>query len=183
MIIGITGTNGAGKGTVVEYLVEKGFTHYSARDFITAEIQKRGLEVNRDNTRAIANSLRQEYGPAYVIESLFYKAQEDGGDAVIESVRTVGEAQFLKGQGAHIFAVDADQHTRYERIVGRGSALDKVSFEQFVEQEDREMASTDSWDMNISGVMALADYTLTNDGTVENLHAQVDAVLEKLGTS
>jgi dephospho-CoA kinase len=32
MIIGITGTDGAGKGAVVDYLVaQKGFTHYSGR--------------------------------------------------------------------------------------------------------------------------------------------------------
>jgi len=42
IIIGITGTLGAGKGTVVEYLQEKGFRHYSARGFITKEVEKRG---------------------------------------------------------------------------------------------------------------------------------------------
>ena len=39
LIIGITGTLGAGKGTVVEYLVEKkGFDHYSVRAFLLKEI-------------------------------------------------------------------------------------------------------------------------------------------------
>ena len=34
--IGITGTLGAGKGTIVDYLIEKrGFVHYSVRAFIT----------------------------------------------------------------------------------------------------------------------------------------------------
>ena len=36
--IGITGTLGAGKGTIVEYLQkEKGFSHYSVRAFLTDE--------------------------------------------------------------------------------------------------------------------------------------------------
>ena len=44
-IIGITGTIGAGKGTIVDYLVkEKGYVHYSVRAFIAEEIQRRGLE-------------------------------------------------------------------------------------------------------------------------------------------
>ncbi len=41
LIIGITGTLGAGKGTIVEYLEkEMGFDHLSVRDFITKEIEK-----------------------------------------------------------------------------------------------------------------------------------------------
>lgn len=179
MIIGITGTNGSGKGTVVEHLVSKGFAHFSARAFITEEIERRGLPVNRDNTRLVANDLRQAHGPAYVVESLFKEATTAGGDAVIESVRTIGETEFLKSQGALIFAVDADRKTRYDRAVLRGSATDKVSFETFCEQEDREMSSTDPWDMNVFGVMALADYTIRNDGTIDELYAQVGEILEK----
>ena len=41
MIIGITGTDGSGKGTVVDYLVEqKGFKHYSARAIFEEEIAR-----------------------------------------------------------------------------------------------------------------------------------------------
>lgn len=38
-IIGITGTLGAGKGTVVDYLVKnKGFNHFSVGDYLIDEI-------------------------------------------------------------------------------------------------------------------------------------------------
>lgn len=180
MIIGITGTNGAGKGTVVEYLIKKGFAHYSARAFITAEIERRGLPVDRDNMRLVANDLRQQHSPSYVIDSLYDQAAAAGGDAVIESVRVVEEARHLQERSAVVLAVDADRKLRYERAVSRGSATDKVTFEQFCEQEDREMNAPDAWDMNIFGVMKIADYTLENNGTVEELNAQVDEVLAKI---
>ena len=180
MIIGITGTNGSGKGTVVDYLKAKGFTHYSARAFITAEIERRGLPVNRDNTRLVANDLRKTHEPTYIIGSLLTEALAEGKDAVIESVRVVAEAELLKGQGAVILATDADRKLRYERVVARQSELDKISFETFCEQEEREMNALDAWDMSVAGVMAMADYTIQNNGSLEELHAKVDEILHKI---
>lgn len=180
MIIGITGTNGSGKGTVVDYLVEKSFAHYSMSGVIIEEIKKRGLAVNRDNTRLVGNNLRKTHGPAYLVETNYERAMQAGGDAIIEALRAIGEAEFLKEHAVPLLAVDADRRIRYERITGRAGALDQVTFEHFSEQEDRELAGTDVWDMNIAGVMAMADYTLHNDGTVEELHAQVDEALAKL---
>lgn len=180
MIIGVTGTNGSGKGTVVEYLVQKGFAHYSARDFIVEEVQRRGLLVNRDTITVTANDLRALYGPAYVIEQLLARADETKGDVGIESIRTVGEARVLLAAGAILLGVDADPRLRYERVVKRGSATDSVDFDTFIAQEKRELSSDDPNNQNILGVMALADYTLHNDGTLEELHAQIDTALEKI---
>jgi dephospho-CoA kinase len=178
MLIGITGTNGAGKGAVVEYLVSaKGFSRYSARAVIMDEVRARHLsKMDKDTMRDVANELRKEHGAAYVIEQLYAMAEGEG-NIVLESVRTIGEAEFLKGHGAHILAVDADKKTRYERITERGTDDDQLTFEEFSAREDREMASSDPWDMNVFGVMQLADAEVTNNGTLEELHLQVDEAL------
>ncbi|MFA6503287.1 MAG: AAA family ATPase [Candidatus Paceibacterota bacterium] len=180
MIVGVTGTNGSGKGTVVDYLVQKGFAHYSARDFIVEEVQRRGLPVNRDTITVTANNLRELHGPAYVVEQLLARAGETRGDVGIESIRTVGEARVLKASGAILIGVDADPALRYERAVQRASVTDAVDFDTFVAQEKRELTSEDPNKQNVLGVMALADYTLHNDGTLAELHAQVDEVLQEI---
>jgi dephospho-CoA kinase len=130
--------------------------------------------------RDVANDLRKTHSPSYVIESLYERARQAGKDAVIESIRTIGEADYLKSHGALLLAVDADRQVRYERIVLRGSATDRVSFEQFCEQEDREMNAQDAWDMNVSGVMLRADSHVVNSGTRDELHAQIDGALEQI---
>lgn len=181
MIIGVTGTNGAGKGTVVDYLVEKkGFTHYSARDFLVEEITRRGMPIDRNSMNMVGNDLRASNHPAYVIQQLFEQAREAGGDAVIESVRAVGEAEFLKNHGAKLLTIDADPHIRYERAVLRGSGTDKVDFDTFIAQEQREMASTEAWNMSVGGVMQMADFTVTNNGDLKGLHDQLDTVISKI---
>lgn len=181
MIIGITGTNGAGKGTVVDYLVkQKGFKHYSNSGLIIEEIKRRGIAVDRDNTRLVGNDLRKINGPAYLVETNYARAIAEGGDAVIEALRAIGEAQFLKSHGGILFAVDADRKVRYERAVGRGTALDKISFEHFCEQEDNEMNAPEVWDMNIQGVMAMADKIFTNNRAPEELFVQVEEALRGL---
>ncbi len=180
MIIGITGTNGSGKGTVVEHLKSKGFTHYSARQVILREIERRGLPPARDTMRTVANDLRKTHHPAYIVEELFKQAAAAGGDAVIESVRVLKEAEFLKERGAFLIAVDAIRRLRYERVVRRGSPTDHISYDTFCAQEDAEMNNPEPWDMNIFGVMQLADYTIVNIGSPEEITSRVDAIVDTL---
>jgi dephospho-CoA kinase len=132
MIIGITGTNGAGKGTVVDYLLERGFKHYSARQVFLDEIARRGLIPDRSVIIDVANDLRATHGAAYVIETLLAQAEAVGGDAVIESIREVPGAELLKTRGALLLGVDADPRLRYERAVKRSSETDQVDFDTFI---------------------------------------------------
>lgn len=178
MIIGITGTNGAGKGTVVDYLVkQKGFTHFSVRKYIEEEITRRGLPINRDNTNFVGNDMRQKHGFYYWDELIAGDMAKTKGPMVFESIRVLAAAKKFKEQGGILWGVDADRKTRYERSVMRGTQLDKISFEKFCEQEDREMHQTAEYDMNVFGVMQIADKVFLNNGTEEELFAQVEAAL------
>jgi dephospho-CoA kinase len=178
MIYGITGTIGAGKGTVVQYFVqEKGFKHYSVREFLSEEIRKRGVVEDRNSFREVANELRKTHTPAYIIEKLYARAIESEGCAIIDSIRALGEAIFLKDNGVKIIAVDADREIRYERIRTRASVTDHVDFKTFVLQEDRELRAEEAHDMNIRGVMKMADFHIKNNGTVKDLYKSISEVV------
>lgn len=178
MIIGITGSFGAGKGSVANYLVKKkGFKHFSARAFITEEVKRRGLPVDRDSMTVVANDLRQQGGPTHIFEQLVHQAKESGGDAVIESIRAVAEAKYIKDQGGYVLGVDADPRVRYERIVKRGSETDHVSFEEWREQELRESNPDDPTKQDIFGALRESDQVINNTKTLPELHAEVDNFL------
>jgi dephospho-CoA kinase len=178
MILGITGTNGAGKGTVVGILKKKGFSHLSVREFLSEEIKKRNLPLNRDSMFSVANELRAKHSPSYIVERLYEKAE---GNCIIESVRTPGEVFALKKKGSFLLiSVDADPKIRYERIIKRGSVTDNLSFEEFVEDEQREMSSDDPAKQNISKCLELADFKLINNSSKKLLEKQVEKIIEQI---
>ena len=179
MIIGITGTDGAGKGAAVKYLVEKkGFTHYSSREIITEKILEKNRPVNRENMRITANELRKDFGNDVLVQLSLQKAATDGAtDIIIESIRTTAEAQSLHEKGGQLLAVDANQNARYRRISGRKSESDNVTFAEFIAQEKLEMNDPDPNGMQKAKVMEMADHTIMNDGTLAQLGEAIEKFL------
>jgi dephospho-CoA kinase len=182
IIVGITGTLGAGKGTVVEYLVkEKGFIHFSVRGYLAEVITAGGEQVNRDILVRTANELREKNNPAFIIEELYRKASETQHNCIIESIRTPGEIASLRKQpGFYLVAVDADIGIRYNRIKLRASETDDIDFDTFRQNEEREMHSTDPNKQNLAECIRQADFLIRNDGTLEELNKSIEIILEKI---
>jgi len=182
VIIGITGTIGAGKGTIVDYMIENyGFHHFSVRRFLAEEAEKRGMPLNRDSYVTIANDLRAKYAPSYIVDQLCEKAILQGENAIIESIRTPGEITSLrKYENFYLLAIDAKPEIRYHRIVERNSETDKISYSTFLENEQREMNSADPNKQNLSKCIIEADFLLRNDGELTELYTMFQPVINKI---
>ncbi len=181
-IIGITGTIGAGKGSIVEYLKnEKHFAHFSVRKFLTDEIIKRGLKVDRDSMTHVANDLRAENSPSFIVDQLHEEALKTGRNCVIESIRTPGEVVSLREKGNfRLFAVDCDPLIRFNRIKNRASETDLVDYETFLANEKREMNTGDPNKQNLKKCIEMADFVFDNSGSLDDLFGQVAAVVSDL---
>jgi dephospho-CoA kinase len=179
MIIGITGTLGAGKGTVVEYLKSKGFTHYSSSRILKEILAERGLPATRTNMSKLSDELTAKQ-PGGVLHLSYERALKDGAmDFVFESIHRVSEAEYIRSIGGVVFGVDADMKKRYERAVKRKEGeKDNVTFEQFVSDTKREEEGLTGTGPNIRAVLKDAEAVLTNNGTQEELFAQVEKALQ-----
>ncbi len=129
----------------------------------------------------VANDLRATHSPSYIADQLLERALKSGKNGVIESIRAVGEIESLrKNKNFILFAVDADIHKRYERIVLRKSATDNIDFDTFVENEKREMNTTDPTKQNLSECIKKADYVFNNDKDIIDLQRSVEQVIQSL---
>ncbi|MFB0564981.1 MAG: AAA family ATPase [Candidatus Aminicenantaceae bacterium] len=173
-LIGLTGTNGAGKGVVAAYLVKKGFSYFSLSDLIRDEVRKKGEEVSRNNLIKMGNHLREKFG-ADILARLVKKRIK--GKAVIDSIRNPKEVEFFRRQKDFILvAVDAPVKVRYKRAKRRGREESASNYQEFIRKEQEEMTNSEKG-QQLHNCMNMADVTIINDGTLEDLHQKVEALL------
>jgi|SRR3989338_79469 len=176
MIIGITGTNASGKDTAADYLKNKGYSHYSLSDIVREECDVRGLPKDRDTLRELANELRRNFGADVLAKRAIEKIQrEKAKNIVITSIRSPEEIKTLKKiLNLKLIITDAPIELRYERSAKRNR--DTIDFKMFKHQEDLELAGGAN-KQNIKDAMALADYTIINDGTPEELYEKIEKII------
>ena len=77
MVIGLTGTNGAGKTVAAEHLRSIGFVYHSLSDEIRTELEGQDRELTRENLIAMGNQLRADYGPTVLAERVKERLRPD----------------------------------------------------------------------------------------------------------
>jgi dCMP deaminase len=181
MILGITGTAFSGKNSVIDFLVEKGFKHYSINYFLEEEIKKRGLIVNEDTMIAIKEQIFSINHPGYIAEQIYAKAKSAEGNCIIETITMVGELEFLKTkEDFHLIAIDADSKTRYNRSIRNKTESGIITYDEFLEAEKDELLSYEMTQQNLGRCMELADFIILNNGTLEALYLEIVKIFSKL---
>lgn len=68
-LLGISGTNGAGKDTLAEWLAaEQGWLFISGSDILRDELKKRGQIIERENLRNLSAQWRRQQGLGALID-------------------------------------------------------------------------------------------------------------------
>ena len=173
MIIGLTGKNGAGKTTVVEYLTQGGFIAYSLSDVIRDELKKRGREVTREHLIEMGRQLREAGGPPVLAELTLKKLDIDK-NYVIDSIRNPHEVGALRQRpDFHLLVVEADEQQRFERVKNRGRENDPQDMREFQRLEKEELENKNPAGQQLLATAALADHIIPNNESLDTLHGHV----------
>ncbi len=174
-LIGLTGTNGAGKGEAAAYFVARGYAYFSLSDVIRDELRERGEPASRDNLIRTGNDLRDRFGPGVLARRTMDKIGRTGR-AVIDSIRNTREVDLLRRQeGFVLLAIDAPIALRFARVAVRGRDESAGDLEAFRKKEEEERAGG-ATGQQLEACMAAADRLIINDGTIPEFHRKLEEV-------
>lgn len=174
-IIALVGLAGSGKSSAVEYLTEKGFPKIYFGGVIYKAMDEAGIEKTWDNQQKFREEIRRREGKDFVIKRVIKNIHDliNAGQnkIVLDGLYTWSEYKFLKhefpGQVV-VIAIVTPKYLRYQRMAKR---IERPMQPHEVDQRD--------WleieNLEKGGPIAIADYFIINDGSLEQLHQKIDA--------
>ena len=184
-IIAIVGMPGAGKSEVSDFFIKKGFSYVRMGQIAIDEIQKRKLELNEANEKKVREGLRKEHGMAAFAILNLPKIREIAGNVVIDGVYSWEEYEFFKEKlpGIVFIAVYASPASRYDRLISRAKLHNDdpdKKYRSFTLAEAKARDTAEIENLNKGGPIAMADYTVVNEGTKEDLRKILEEILRRI---
>ena len=174
-IIALVGLAGSGKSSAVEYLAEKGFPKIYFGGVIYKAMDEAGIEKTWDNQQQFREEIRRREGKDFVIKRVIKNIHDliNAGQnkIVLDGLYTWSEYKFLKhefpGQVV-VIAIVTPKYLRYQRMAKR---IELPMQPHEVDQRDW----SEIENLEKGGPIAIADYFIINDGSLEQLHQKIDA--------
>jgi dephospho-CoA kinase len=169
---------GAGKSVAGERLEELGFAKVYFGGLTIEEVKRRGLEVNETNERAVREELRRTHGMgAFALLSLpkIDALLAEGKRVLIDGLYSFSEYKILKekfGDRMMVLAVFTPREERYARLARR--KVRPLTRGEAISRDHAEIENIEK-----GGPIALADYTIVNDGSPEQLIQTLDRILRR----
>ncbi|PIR74295.1 MAG: hypothetical protein COU35_03310 [Candidatus Magasanikbacteria bacterium CG10_big_fil_rev_8_21_14_0_10_47_10] len=178
IVIGLVGQLASGKGTAAAYLKEKhGASTYRFSSILRDIADRLYLDQSRGNLQLISQVLRQNIREDLLSEVIAKDAMNDPHElVVIDGVRRPDDVKHLRTiPGFILVHITADAEKRYDRLIKRGENTDDTqkTFEQFKADHAREA------ELKINEIATQANDTLDNNGSLEELHKQLDKLIQK----
>ena len=177
-VVSIVGMSGSGKSAVATIFRDSGFTSVRFGDITDDEIEKRGLELNEENERIVREELRLENGmAAYAILSVpRIDTALKSSDVVVDGLYSWEEYIYLNKRYDRDFiviAVYSSPQVRYARLADH-----EVRPLTAAEAASRDRAEIENLDKG--GPIAMADMTIINESSFEDMKLQVERIIADL---
>lgn len=177
-IIGVIGQNGSGKDEVLKHLRAKyGVPFVSTGDMVREIAAREGKEPTRENLQEISRRYFHQFGQGCFVKLAAEKIRQNGwAIGGITGIRSLDDVKVLTGIcGKDFILINvymSDPELRYKRMLQRGEGRDPHSYEQFLRQDTAEEEL-----FHIQSAAQYADYSINNNGTLEDLHCEIDRLV------
>lgn len=177
-IIALVGLTGSGKSIATEYFENKHFHTIWFGQLTIDTLKKRGLEKNEKNEKMIREELRKRHGMAAFALLNIPRIQKavNTKNVVIDGLYSWSEYKVLRekfGQQLVVLSICASPATRYNRLSVR-------QIRPLTNDEARSRDHAEIENIEKGGPIAMADYTIVNEGSVGDLKQQLNAVYAKV---
>ena len=174
-MVAIVGMAGAGKSEVARVFEEHGFKKVRFGDITDEELKNRGLELNEENERYIRQQLREKHGMAAYAKLNLPRIDSSlkSSNVVVDGLYSWEEYTLLKeyyGERLSVLAVWASPATRHARLVHRAER--PLTLEEAASRDKSEIENS-----NKGGPIAMADFTIVNEASLEELERETERVL------
>ncbi|RLF88284.1 dephospho-CoA kinase [Thermococci archaeon] len=182
MIICVVGMPGSGKGEVVKVFRRFGVPHVNMGDIVREEASKRGIPRTSEGMRRVSIQLRQELGDNAVAKLCIPKLRkllEGHEKVVVDGVRSLDEIRTFRDafpeETIVVIGVHSSPKKRFERLSRRGRSDDPSTWDEFEARDWKELK------FGVGEVMALADYLLVNEDSLDEYRMRILQLAKELG--
>ncbi|HRN97094.1 MAG TPA: AAA family ATPase [Candidatus Saccharibacteria bacterium] len=180
-IIAFVGLAGSGKSAAAEYLASKDYPKVYFGGVMYELMKQTGIEQGEENERKFRVEIRKEIGADFAAKEIVKQIHGLVGAGqkriVADGLYSWDEYKIMKREfpgELTIVAVVSPKRQRHNRLTTRPER-------PLTNTEANERDWSEIEDIQKGGPIAIADYYVINDSDLDNLHAQIDAVLEETG--
>ncbi|MBI2443054.1 MAG: AAA family ATPase [Candidatus Levybacteria bacterium] len=178
LLVAFVGMPGSGKSEATKYLREKGFASVRFGEVAEEGLKEMGLPLTPDNEQMYREKIRNELGMAafaILSEEKIESFLKDNPVVVIDGLYSWEEYRYLleKFLALKIIYVFASPATRYSRLAKR--PVRPLTPEQ---ARARDFAEIER--LNKSGPIAMADFVIENNTSLDDLYTKIDELLKHL---
>lgn len=185
-IVFIVGMPGSGKSIVSDELVKRGFAFLRFGQIVLDKVKDQGLKPTEANERKIREALRKEHGMAAMAVLNIPKFDKllEKSNVVGDGLYSWSEYKILKerySDSMYIVTVYAPPKLRYERLENRAVKNDEEQrFRSFTKEEAKARDFAEIENLEKGGPIAMADFTIVNTGTIDELKESVKDILKEI---
>lgn len=179
-LLAIVGMAGSGKSVVVDYLTERGLPKIYFGGLLYKEMEKRGIEITPETQGKFREEIRETEGHDWVGRQAVAEAQDliaaGQKTIVLDGLYSWTEYKLFKHEfpgSLIVIAVVTPRALRYDRLAHRPER-------PFNAAEVRARDYSEIEHVEKGGPIAIADHYILNNGSLDDLHAQLKTILAEI---